>query len=224
MTNTPKELIARIVDRSAEQACRYVGARPDDPAPNLACTNKQHIIDIFNETLAEIESLISPPKEGKLDDWTRLANRVSAIVQEGAPERKYGAWPSDADMLAMCQALRDACAEIQGCYQTIHTVTDDFNEAEGKLDVLPTQEDFATMQSERDAAVNRAEKAEGLVREFVSALDAGAIQLASQEIGGEEPQGPDDPGYPAHPWHDEWLHAVRAALSPETSNGGDNGK
>lgn len=48
--------------------------------------------------------------------------------------------------------------------------------------------------------------------EIVNALDSGNLEMNSPEIGGEPPQGFDDPGVPAHPWHEEWIYHVRGVI------------
>lgn len=44
------------------------------------------------------------------------------------------------------------------------------------------------------------------LREFLDAYDNGSVELNSEEIGG----GGD---IPPHPWHEYWLHYIRAVLS-----------
>lgn len=63
----------------------------------------------------------------------------------------------------------------------------------------------------------RGSRAQELLRLFVEAFAAGAIQITSEKIAGEPGTGFDDPngpspGYPPHPWHEEWLSHAREAI------------
>lgn len=44
------------------------------------------------------------------------------------------------------------------------------------------------------------------LKDFVSAFDAGQVELNSPDIS-------QDPGQGAHPWHEEWLHYARAIIA-----------
>jgi len=42
----------------------------------------------------------------------------------------------------------------------------------------------------------------------VKAFDSGALRMTSNKVGSQSPCAP-----PQHPWHEEWLHLVRTALT-----------
>ncbi len=53
--------------------------------------------------------------------------------------------------------------------------------------------------------------AERLVKrlsDMVNAIDAGAVHITSEQIGGKSPCGD-----PPHPWHEEWLSYAVGALA-----------
>lgn len=59
------------------------------------------------------------------------------------------------------------------------------------------------------------------LKAIVDAFDGGHLQMASEEIPGEPGTGFDDhngpsPGYPPHPWHEEWLVYARQAVAKAT--------
>ena len=66
----------------------------------------------------------------------------------------------------------------------------------------------------------RADAATDLLAKAVEAIDSGNLQMDSAEID-------DSFEYPPHPWHEEWLHYVRAFLAetaPKPVRLGDEGE
>ena len=57
-------------------------------------------------------------------------------------------------------------------------------------------------------AVNAHEDMVKQLSDMVNAIDAGAVHITSEEIGGGSPCGD-----PPHPWHEEWLSNARDALA-----------
>ena len=57
---------------------------------------------------------------------------------------------------------------------------------------------------------DRAEGATQKLIEIVGAIDSGNLEMNSTEID------VGDPDIPPHPWHEEWLHLVRAFLEAKS--------
>ena len=60
-----------------------------------------------------------------------------------------------------------------------------------------------------NTAADRIEALEKRLQEFITAFDAGAVEIASPEIDIS------DSDIPPHPWHEEWLYHARALLEKQ---------
>jgi hypothetical protein len=103
--------------------------------------------------------------------------------------------------------MTETRADVKGCQATPSI------ELEQQLMDVRVPKNEREWWAQREISRLRAENEalRSLLAEIVKAHGTGNLELNSPEIGGHD-------DIPPHPWHEEWLHHVRAALK-ETDNG-----
>lgn len=73
--------------------------------------------------------------------------------------------------------------------------------------IADREAEIERLNHDKDAALDAAERVVEAMRQLFGALDAGGLQMDSQEINAGDPE------IPPHRWHEEWEHNARADLT-----------